>query len=388
LKIGLLYPTAGAQGMQGTEELHGAELAIQWANQHHVLGPERTIEAVVAPADRAEAVPSAFDTLQRDHVQLVVGSHGSSISAVAAAEATKRHLLFWETGAVGETDGGVHGGTNFIRMAPMGGNLGQSGIAFVNDVLTPMLQPARPLRYAVAYVDDPYGRAVAAGAEAEIEAAGLDLVGRFSYKVGDDYNAVVRRIAAAHPDALYVSAYLDDGVALRRALVAQHVPLLAAIGTSSSFCMPAFGQALGADAVGLYASDKPDAAAVRPEALRPEGRTTLTWVTQEYHDRYGEDPTAPALSGFANTYALLVHVLPAAPDGTPSQVARAAVRTKLPVGTLANGGGMDIAPVGQADAGNNRAAAGVIEEWVAPGRMVVVWPQAFAEHPVEVLPIS
>ena len=36
------------------------------------------------------------------------------------------------------------------------------------------------------------------------------------------------------------------------------MPLRAAIGTSSAFCMPAFGQLLGAASVGVFAADKPD----------------------------------------------------------------------------------------------------------------------------------
>src|SRR4029077_8874154 len=57
-------------------------------------------------------------------------------------------------------------------------------------------------------------------------------------------------------------------------------------------------------------------------------------------------------------------------------------------GSLANGGGLDLAPPGAVDAGANRRSAGVIEEWVAPGKKATVWPPAFAERPVEALPLS
>jgi hypothetical protein len=49
---------------------------------------------------------------------------------------------------------------------------------------------------------------------------------------------------------------------------------------------------------------------------------------------------------------------------------------------------MDIAPPGASDAGNNRSAAGVVEEWVAPGEMDVVWPLAFATHAISYVPID
>jgi branched-chain amino acid transport system substrate-binding protein len=386
--VGLLYPSAGSQGSQGTQERRGAELAARWADDHHVLGARR-LELVSVPADRAEAVPAAMAQLARSGVGVVVGSHGSAISAMAAGEATRRGMLVWETGAVGETSPEVAAGTSFFRMAPMGANLGRAGIAFVRDHVAGLVHPPAPLRYAVAYVDDPYGRAVAAGALAEVEGSGQVLAGRFPYQVGrTDYAGLARDIAAARPDVLYVSAYLDDGVALRRELVAQHVPLLANVGTSSSYCLPEFGRLLGADAVGTFASDKPDAADVRADSLSAEGRQALRWASAEYRRRYGDEMSAPALSGFSNAFALFVHVLPRAGGADARTVAQVALSTKLPEGTLANGAGMDLAPPGAPDAGDNRAAAGVIWEWVGPGQRAVVWPPAYATHAIEPLSLS
>jgi ABC-type branched-subunit amino acid transport system substrate-binding protein len=230
---------------------------------------------------------------------------------------------------------------------------------------------------------------VAGGAAAEAKATGQPVVATFPYaQTGTDFTALADRVAAAHPDVLYVAAYLADGTALRRALVAQHVPLLANLGTSSSYCMPEFGQELGAEAVGVYASDKPDAAAVRPDALTPEGRAALAWVAPRYQALYHEAMSSHALSGFSNAYALFVHVLPAAGRADVAAVAAAAQVIKLPVGALANGGGLDIAPLGAPDAGTNRLAAGVVEEWVSPGQMDVVWPPAFATHPVTFVAID
>jgi len=407
VKVGLMYPTTGSQGPQGVEEQRGAQLAADWANAHGGIDGRR-LELITADVDRPEDVPAAMDSLQRAGVSVVVGTHGSSYSAVAAQEATRRHMLVWETGAVGdvgwqptptganpyapddyEADGPVAAGVDFIRMAPMGGDLGKAAIDFVASGLAPHLPHPGPLRWAIAYVDDPYGRAVESGAAAEVRATGQPLVGTFAYsETGTDFGALAARIAADHPQALYVSAYLADGTALRRALAAEHVPLVVNLGTSSSYCMPAFGQQLGDMAVGVFASDKPDAAAVRPDALTPEGRTTLAWAAARYQALYHEAMTSHALSGFSNAYALFVHVLPRAARATTDAVSAAALIVKLPIGSLANGGGLDIAPPGAADAGNNRNAAGVIWEWVAPGQEDVVWPPPFATHPVVWLPID
>ena len=149
--------------------------------------------------------------------------------------------------------------------------LGSAGIAFVADQMASRLHrdPAS-LRFAVVNVTDRYGSSVADGALGEIARRHLQLVGRFRYDVATfDPAAVVRDIAAARPDVLFVASYIPDGVALNRELVRQRVRLLANIGTSSSYCMPEFGDQLGALALGTFATDKPDAEAINQQGLTP-----------------------------------------------------------------------------------------------------------------------
>jgi hypothetical protein len=236
----------------------------------------------------------------------------------------------------------------------------------------------------VAYVDDAYGRAVGLGAVDEVAGdAGSELAGAFPYDVNSlDPRALVARIAETRPDVLFVSAYLDDGIAIRRATIDAALPLLASVGTSSSYCMPAFAAALGAGAVGLFASDKPDGADVREDALTPAGRGELVWARDRYRQRFDQPMSAAALAGFANAWALVGHVLPASPGLTAGQVAATARSVKLPAGTLANGAGLDLAPPGARDAGENRAAVSVIWQWVDARTQVVVYPPTFATRPL------
>ena len=98
--------------------------------------------------------------------------------------------------------------------------------------------------------------------------------------------------------------------------------------------------------------------------------------------------SAAALSGFANAWALVGHVLPASPTLAPADVAATALRLKLPAGTLANGAGLDLAGPGQPDAGENRAAVSVIWQWVDARTQAVVWPPAFATRPLVAIPIE
>ena len=387
ITIGAIYPVSGRQGPGGLEEANGARLAVDLANQRGGVRGEK-VHLQLIDVDAGGAAPSAMEDLHRQGIDLVLGTYGSTISAPAAVTARQNGMLLWETGAVGQLGADSGAGETFFRMAPMGGGLGQAAVAFVRDTLRPMLGGDGGLRYAVAYVDDAYGRSVGLGAVDEIKASGQVLTGTFPYDVNRlDAAAVVRAVAESKPDVLFVSAYLDDGIALRRETVTQNVPLKASIGTSSSYCMPSFAAALGPAAVGLFASDKPSGAVVRDDALNPAAQKELTWARTEYRKRHGTDMTPAALSGFANTWALVGHVLPASPDLSPAAVAATARTVKLAQGALPNGGGLDFGGPDQVDAGENRGAVSVIWQWVDAKTQAVVWPPAFATRPLQAIPI-
>ena len=163
----------------------------------------------------------AVDQLHDPGVDLVLGSYGSTISAPAAEAAARRGMLFWETGAVGDMTGPGAGDLVF-RVAPTGGVLGRAAIAFIAEELAPELdRDPSTLRFAVAYVDDVYGQSVAAGAEARSRSrAHRRRHVPLRLRTRRHGEARRTRIAAAEPDVLFVSAYLDDAIALRREIVA------------------------------------------------------------------------------------------------------------------------------------------------------------------------
>jgi branched-chain amino acid transport system substrate-binding protein len=382
LRVGAVYPLSGTQGMGGVDEYRGVVVAAELANHDGgVAGRRIAVERVDVP--EADAAPGAVEALARRGIDLVLGSYGSTISSPAAAAAAGRGSLFWETGAVGKLAGPGEGDLVF-RVAPTGGLLGRNAIAFVADQLAPRLdREAASLRFAVAAVDDVYGRAVADGARAELRDRGLRLTADVAYDPRRyDPAKVVRQVAAGRPDVLFVVAYLEDGVALRREQVRQHLPLLAGIGTSSSYCMPEFGARLGRDALGLFASDKPDTHGINPHGLTREGRALLARADAAYQAAYGASMSAAALAGFSGAWALFHHVLPAARSPAPADVAAAARAVRVPRGGLPNGSGLEFGAPGGPDAGANLRAASVIWEWTELNKREVTWPPQFATAPI------
>jgi len=386
--VGAVYPLSGSQGPGGLQEYRGAQVAVDLVNDQGGVGG-RPIELRAIDVPGSDAVPSAISSLKGDGVQFVIGSYGSTISRPAEAMAARNGMLFWETGAVGEMTH-VGAGRLVFRVAPSGRQLGRSAVAFVARRLAPMLgkDPAT-LRFAVTGVDDPYGRAVSGGAVAEIQRLGLHSAGLFPYDAQRlDAAALVGRIAASRPDVLFVAAYLQDGVAIRKAIVARHLPLVANIGSSSSYCMPAFGAALGSQAVGVFASDKPDAEYLNPAGLSGEARDVLRQARRMYEDRFGGEMEAPALAGFAAAWALFHWAMPRASALTPDAVSAAARSMHLPTGVLPNGSGLAFASPGTRQAGTNLGASSVIWEWTGVDHRVVVWPPRFALSSIEALPLG
>jgi branched-chain amino acid transport system substrate-binding protein len=384
LVVGAVYPTGGGNGPGGLEEYHGALLAAQIANEHGGVDGRR-IEIRAVDAETADAAPGAIGSLAADGARFVLGSYGSTISAPAAFEADRRGMLFWETGAVGYMPSTGRGHLVF-RVSPSGLILGGSAIDFVTRELAPTWHRSpRSLRFAVAYVNDVYGSEVARGAIDRIRAGHQHLVASVPYDpFGYDAAAVVRKVARARPDVLFVSAYLPDGVAIRREIVRQHVHLLANIGTSSSYCMPAFGRKLGRDAVGVFASDKPAAEYLNLNGLDPTARSLAREASKGYQQRYHEEMSAAALAGFSGAWALFHDVMPRANSLTAEGVAAAARSIELPEGSLPNGSGLRFGTEGTAQAGWNLWAASVIWQWVAVDKEAVVWPPRFATTPVDV----
>jgi len=393
IRVGTVYPLSGSQGQGGIDEHRGVMLAAELVNADGGIGG-RPIEIVSTDVSAAEAAPATIEGLDADGIDVVLGSYGSTISAPASETAAAHDMLFWETGAVGMLTERSQQGVRTFRMPPTGAVLGRNAIDFMNGPLARAFdRDPGELRYAVSFVDDVYGRSVASGALQAAAELDLDVVGRFGYDLSTvDYDALARRIDRSDADVLFVSAYLVDAVELRRSLVRNDVGLLASIGTSSSYCMPEFGAALGDDAVGLFASDKPSGAAIDPSTLRSEGAELLERARKGYDERWHEEMSPAALAGFSAAWALFAEVMPdaAAESGSlsPDAIAEAALAADLPMGSLPNGSGLRFGEPGTATAGDNVAAAAVIWEWMVPGEHMVVWPPELATHTVRAMDIA
>jgi branched-chain amino acid transport system substrate-binding protein len=392
IKVGAIYPLTGSQGPGGINEFRGVKTAVAQVNaQGGVDG--RRIQLVPIDVPGTEAVSGAMQKLSSDGVRFVLGSYGSTISVPASRIAEQHHMLFWESGAVGERSmmssvrGSYQRGDTSFRIAPTGMTLGGNAISFLSHYAAKMNKPSSSLRVAITSVDDVYGRSVARGAMTKLRKMHLTLAGHFTYDPRHFSAArLARRIARSKADVLFAAAYLDDGVALVHQLKRQRVPLLTAIGTSSSFCLPQFGKKLGPTVAGLFASDKPDASSLPVDALNHAGATQLRAARASYTKAYRGPMGAPALAGYAAAWALFHYAMQRSASLTPESVASEARSLTLPQGSLPNGSGIRFSP--GAAGFDNAAAVSVIWEWFGRQRAAIVWPRRYATAKLRIVPVT
>jgi hypothetical protein len=183
-----------------------------------------------------------------------------------------------------------------------------------------------------------------------------------------------------------LASYIPDGEGFRRAMLAQHVRVGAMIGSSMAECMSDFGDDLGPQAVGVFASDRPGGG-FNAGALGPAGSHDYERFAAAWKARSGDaTPDEEGLAGFSAAWALFHYVLPKAHSFSPGDIAAAARQTLLAEGELPNGAGLHFAN-DRAHQGQNLLAAAVIWQWQAVRRSVVVWPPTYATGAPAMVPL-
>lgn len=366
LVLGAVYPLSGPQAEGGRAELAGVQAALR------VSGANARLQVIDATTPQAAA--SAVDTLVKTyHVPAIVGTYGSTLSAAASARAEELKTVYWETGAVADP---ITAQRHYVfRTVATGSALGRMAVTFTHDVLVPRygLNKARAV---VVRVNDIYGRSVGGGEEELARSLGIEVVDVIEYDPNAyDADVIAARLARDRADFLWDVSYLDDGVAIWRAVLRNQVSLKGAIGTSSAFCMPAFSELLGAGSIGVYAADKPDSD-VSEAALSASGRDLL----RRAKAAYGGSMDIPAVAGFVGGWTLFHDVLQNV-DGVVNaeSIRLAALKVDVPAGDSINGGGVMFAGVGSLDEGQNTRASAVVGQWQAVGLMKILYPAAYAD---------
>jgi ABC-type branched-subunit amino acid transport system substrate-binding protein len=239
---------------------------------------------------------------------VVVGAYSSELSIPAAAAADRAGLVYWEAGSVADQLTG-QGLPLVFRVGASSTNLGDNSANFAASQLAPRLgtTPAG-LRVAIVAANDAYPQSVAAAAVATAAANGTQIVDEQTYNLTyPNWPRVMAELAAARPAVIILASHIEDGVAFRKAMVGAGLKVKALIGSTMAECAPDFAGELGADAIGVFASDRPTGG-FQPSALEGPARATYDRLAAAWardnpaatpNDEYGagSDPAASSSAG-------------------------------------------------------------------------------------------
>jgi branched-chain amino acid transport system substrate-binding protein len=424
IRIGAVFPISGSAAALALQELRGVQLAADFVNADGGIGGRRVV-LDIRDLESADQAPAAMAALRADGVSAVVGAYSSDLSIPAATAADQAGLVYWEAGAVADQLTG-RGLALVFRVGASGTNLGDNSATFATSQLAPRLgTTAAGLRLAIVAANDAYPQSVASAAAATARASGAQLVDQQTYNLSyPNWPRVMAELAAAKPAVVILASDIADGVGFRQAMLSSGLKVQALIGSTMAECTPDFAGELGADAIGIFASDRPTGG-FQPGALDPAARAlydrlATAWASDNPAaapaDSYaggnegagnganagaavivgpiGEDsaqagPTEEALSGFSAAWVLFHEVLPVAARTTlePASIAAAARGLDLPTGSLPNGAGVRFSEM-TGSLGQNLRAAAVIWQWQAVQQFAYVWPPTYATAAIKFVPLS
>lgn len=208
IKIGFVAPLTGDLAAQGTDLLHGAELAIAETAETPVI-PGYRVELV--PLDDqhspAQAVAMAKRLAADPAVLAVVGHLNSSCTKPAAAIYAKAQLL--QVNPVSSNpDISRQGFDTFYRICATDDLQGPAAARFAKETLGVRR---------VFIIDDltTYGRGLANEFERTAAALGLELAGHEGITQGEkDFSPLLTKIKALNPDLIYFAGMFPEAATL------------------------------------------------------------------------------------------------------------------------------------------------------------------------------
>jgi branched-chain amino acid transport system substrate-binding protein len=380
-RVGAIFPLSGSTAPDSADEYLGATLAAQLQNADGGIAGH-PISLDLRDVEDQTQIPAAVSSLQADGVPVVIGAYSSQLSIPAAAAVSAAGMVYWETGAVADRVTG-QGSPLVFRVGVNGAELGANAGKFMLDELVPHMGPVDRIRVYFVTANDDYGTSVANATRTALEAGGIHISGESLYNpYTPNWAPVMSAIKAEDPDILVLSSHIQDGIAFRRAFLAAGLQVKVFMGTTMAQCDQDFGNVLGAAAVGVFASDRPQGD-FNPGALDPQARALYNRFAALWKQRTGESaPSEEGIAGFTAAWVLFADVLNRAGDDSAQSIAAAARSLDLPGGSLPNGGGV-LFSTAPGQLGQNVRAAAVVWQWQAPRHSVVVWPPVYATGQVK-----
>jgi branched-chain amino acid transport system substrate-binding protein len=389
MKIGVLQPMTGVATKNGTENFTAMSIARDMINERGGVNG-RKIEFLLADVPTPTAAISETERLiTREGVRITLGSGVSQLAIPVSQTAEKHGVVHWET--AGAADIITKRGFKYtFQVGPSGRRYAEAAVDVTVEELSKKLGKAPgALRVALLWENRAFGKSVGDAIRPYAKQRGLNLVFDEGYdQTATDMTPIVQRLKDVNPDVVLAISFPNDAILFQRKAKELDFNVGAFVGVSAGYSNPDLRDSIGSMVYGILVSDF--AAKVNPKALA----SAVVPVAEEFFRRYDEKmkrpPAGHASSAFSATWALFTEVLSKAKTYQPAEVREIALKLDLPIGHLANGGGIKFTnfdwPNDKKDAGQNLRSAIGVWQWQKSGNNQV-FPRNLATNDIEMVPM-
>jgi branched-chain amino acid transport system substrate-binding protein len=377
VRIGLVFPTSGSMAALGADQNGGAKMMLNWANAHGGVGGAKIkIFEADSQSDPGVGATAAQRLIDRNRVQIIIGSYGSGIAQAMVPVAQRNRVLLWEVGAVSPTINKA-GSPGFLRTVGASATYAAADIDFLENYLAGKLKkPANQVTIAIAHEDGAFGSSVGNEIAAQAKAKGLNIVANEAYsETSSDLTPVVLRLKAKQPDVLFITPLVASTPLFWQAARAQDFNVKAIVG-SAGFSSSSFLAKFGAKGIeGVFDVEAPAVEYMKSDNLAGDARAVLDELRTQFKTQQGHPCLVHCGDGLGGTYVLVKDVLPRAiKSGSLSMasIEAAARKTDIPDGGTPQGFGVKFGAKG-----DNERAKSYIMQWQG-GKLRVVYPSTLA----------
>jgi len=385
IRIGLAFPTSGAFATLGNDQVNGVKMVLDWANKNGGIKgvPIKYFDADTQ-SDPGVGATSAQRLIDKDHVDLLIGSYSSGISQAMLPVAQRNNVVLWEVGAV-STSINKGGNPNFLRTVGSAATYASADADFLMNYVAPKLgKKPSELNVAIVHEDGSFGSAVAKSLDTLAVDNHLNVVFRQSYSIkAADLTPMILSLKQAKPDVVFLVSLVADSFLFYDQARIQDFNASAVIG-SSGFSDANFLKRFGAKGVeGAFDVEPPNMANMNTNNLKPEVKTLVEGWLADFKAKQGHPCLVHCGDGVGGAYVLVSDVLPRALTEGKSikanAIVAAAAKTDIAAGGTPQGFGVKFTPAkkGDSNGGDNSRAFATIMEWQS-GQLQVIWPKAVA----------
>lgn len=216
IKIGFNAPLTGFAASDGKSASLGAELAVRQINDAGgILGKKLELITYDDQASASQSIPIANKLIGQDKV--VVGVSGSYSGPTRSAAGIFQEARIPYISAYAIHPDITKAGNYVFRTSFLGEVQGRAGAKLVGDILGKK-------RVVMITLKNDFGKSLAAGFKDKAGDFGITIVNEYEYSMKDrQFGAIIAKLKADNPDAIYASGYYFTAGPLVRQLRASGV---------------------------------------------------------------------------------------------------------------------------------------------------------------------